>query len=86
MHEFGHNLGWHHSGLPDEGDYDDNSCLMGETYSDFLFRHIPIQITYSFVLLFIQAAVPVRNRCALMQPKVGTLDGIVKLGRKEMKT
>ncbi|KAL7547050.1 hypothetical protein ACHAWF_010369 [Thalassiosira exigua] len=29
MHEFGHNLGLHHSGLPDEGDYDDNSCLMG---------------------------------------------------------
>eukprot|EP00547_Thalassionema_nitzschioides_P008755 CAMPEP_0194227362 /NCGR_PEP_ID=MMETSP0156-20130528/42821_1 /TAXON_ID=33649 /ORGANISM="Thalassionema nitzschioides, Strain L26-B" /LENGTH=994 /DNA_ID=CAMNT_0038959841 /DNA_START=157 /DNA_END=3137 /DNA_ORIENTATION=- len=29
VHEFGHNLGFHHSGLPNQGDYDDNSCMMG---------------------------------------------------------
>ncbi|KAL7541977.1 LOW QUALITY PROTEIN: hypothetical protein ACHAXR_011398 [Thalassiosira sp. AJA248-18] len=29
VHEFGHNIGFHHSGLPDEGQYDDNHCMMG---------------------------------------------------------
>eukprot|EP00547_Thalassionema_nitzschioides_P013359 CAMPEP_0194260402 /NCGR_PEP_ID=MMETSP0158-20130606/45493_1 /TAXON_ID=33649 /ORGANISM="Thalassionema nitzschioides, Strain L26-B" /LENGTH=1009 /DNA_ID=CAMNT_0039000491 /DNA_START=103 /DNA_END=3129 /DNA_ORIENTATION=- len=29
VHEFGHNIGMHHSGVPNEGQYDDNSCMMG---------------------------------------------------------
>jgi len=29
VHEFGHNLGFHHSGVPDGSEYGDGSCMMG---------------------------------------------------------
>lgn len=28
-HEFGHNLGFHHSGIEDKGEYNDRSSMMG---------------------------------------------------------
>ena len=49
----GHNLGWHHSGLPDAGGYDDNSCMMGE-YKIYLplslFREIVMMYVPSYML------------------------------------
>ena len=32
VHEYGHNLGFHHSGIPGGSSYGDGSCMMGESH------------------------------------------------------